>query len=73
MPAEVSELIKDIAAKVHVIAGIGPEDIWVYVQDVPATQMVEFGRVLPEPGAEDAWRTAISAKKLEDLKTMGAM
>ncbi len=68
-----SRLIKDIAAKVHAIAGIGPEDIWVYIQDVPATQMVEFGRVLPEPGAEDTWRKAISRKKLQDLKNIGAM
>jgi len=68
-----SGLIKDIAEKVHSLAGIGPEDIWVYVEDVPATQMAEFGRVLPEPGAEDTWRKAISAKKMQDLKAIGAM
>jgi phenylpyruvate tautomerase PptA (4-oxalocrotonate tautomerase family) len=66
-------LIKDIAAKVQTIAGIAPEDIWVYVQDIPATQMVEFGRVLPEPGAEEAWRKAMSVRKLEDLKNIGAI
>jgi len=66
-------LIKDIAAKVQTIAGIAREDIWVYIQDIPATQMVEFGRVLPEPGAEEAWRKAISARKLEDLRSIGAI
>lgn len=66
-------LIKDIATKVHVIAGIGPEDIWVYAQDIPATQMVEFGRVLPEPGAEESWRAAMTAQKLQDLKAIGAI
>jgi phenylpyruvate tautomerase PptA (4-oxalocrotonate tautomerase family) len=66
-------LIKDIAAKVHAIAGIGPEDIWVYVQDIPANQMIEFGRVLPEPGAEDTWRAAMTAKKLQELKAIGAI
>ena len=66
-------LIKDIAAKVQTIAGIAPEDIWVYIQDIPATQMVEFGRVLPEPGAEEAWRNSMSARKLEDLKSIGAI
>jgi phenylpyruvate tautomerase PptA (4-oxalocrotonate tautomerase family) len=66
-------LIKDITAKVHALAGIGPEDIWVYIQDIPATQMVEFGRVLPEPGAEEAWRAAMSVQKLQDLKSTGAV
>jgi phenylpyruvate tautomerase PptA (4-oxalocrotonate tautomerase family) len=66
-------LIKDIAAKVQTIAGIGPEDIWVYIQDIPATQMVEFGRILPEPGAEDAWRAAMSVHKLNKLKASGAI
>jgi phenylpyruvate tautomerase PptA (4-oxalocrotonate tautomerase family) len=66
-------LVKDIAAKVHAIAGIGPEDIWVYLQDIAATQMVEFGRILPEPGAEESWRSAMSAQKLRDLKATGAI
>ena len=66
-------LITDIAAKVQFIAGITPEDIWVYIQEIPAPQMIEFGRVLPEPGAEEAWRQAMSARKLEDLKGSGAI
>jgi phenylpyruvate tautomerase PptA (4-oxalocrotonate tautomerase family) len=66
-------LVKDIAAKVHAIAGIGAEDIWVYIQDMAATQMVEFGRTLPEPGEEEAWRAAMSARKLQDLKATGAI
>lgn len=66
-------LVKNLAAKVHSIAGIGPEDIWVYLQDIAATQMIEFGRILPEPGAEESWRAAMSAQKLQDLKTTGAI
>jgi phenylpyruvate tautomerase PptA (4-oxalocrotonate tautomerase family) len=66
-------LIKDIASKVHSIAGIGPEDIWVYVQEIPAAQMVEFGRILPEPGAEDSWRAAMTEQKLLHLKEIGAI
>jgi phenylpyruvate tautomerase PptA (4-oxalocrotonate tautomerase family) len=31
-------LITDIATKVQSIAGIAAEDIWVYIQDIPATQ-----------------------------------
>jgi phenylpyruvate tautomerase PptA (4-oxalocrotonate tautomerase family) len=68
-----AKLITDIAAGVHSIAGIGREDIWVYIQEIPATQMVEFGRVLPEPGAEDSWRATMSAGKLADLRATGAI
>jgi hypothetical protein len=35
--------------------------------------MVEFGRILPEPGAEESWRAAMSARKLQDLKATGAI
>jgi phenylpyruvate tautomerase PptA (4-oxalocrotonate tautomerase family) len=66
-------LIKDIAAKVQAIAGIAAEDIWVYIQEIPATQMIEFGRVLPEPGAEEAWREEMSARKLDELRRSGAI
>lgn len=66
-------LIADIAAKVQSIAEIGSEDIWVYIQDIPATQMMEFGRLLPEPGQEESWRTAMSEQKLQDLRAIGAV
>jgi phenylpyruvate tautomerase PptA (4-oxalocrotonate tautomerase family) len=68
-----SALVKDIATRVHIIAGVGPEDVWVYVQDIAAAQMVEFGRVLPEPGAEESWRAAMSAQKRQDLEATGAL
>ena len=55
-------LIKAIAARVQTIAGVGSEDVWVYIQEIAATEMIEFGRVLPEPGAEEAWRQAMSAR-----------
>ena len=38
-----------------------------------AVSGVGFGRVLPEPGAEEAWRKAMSVEKLEDLKRSGAI
>lgn len=31
------------------------ENIWVYVSELPAPQMIEFGEVLPVHGGEDAW------------------
>jgi phenylpyruvate tautomerase PptA (4-oxalocrotonate tautomerase family) len=64
-------LIQQITSKVHEIAGVGAEDVWVYVQDIPAEQMVEFGRVLPEPGAEEQWRKGLSPLKRQQLAAAG--
>jgi phenylpyruvate tautomerase PptA (4-oxalocrotonate tautomerase family) len=67
-----SNLIKDIAKKVAEIAGLRPEDVWVYLQDIPAAQMVEFGRILPEPGAEQEWLQGLSPQKIRELTDAGA-
>ena len=66
-----SSLIRQIAAKLQEIAGVGAEDIWVYVQDIPPEQMIEFGRVLPEPGAEEQWRKGLSQQKRQQLAAAG--
>jgi phenylpyruvate tautomerase PptA (4-oxalocrotonate tautomerase family) len=66
-------LLKDITTKTRKTAGLGPENIWVYIQDIPAEQMVEFGRVLPEPGGEEEWCRGISTKKIRELSDAGAL
>ena len=68
-----SNLVKDIAKKISEIAGLGPEDVWVYLQDIPAAQMVEFGRVLPEPGAEEEWIRGLSQEKIRELTEAGVL
>jgi phenylpyruvate tautomerase PptA (4-oxalocrotonate tautomerase family) len=64
-------LIQQMTSKVREISGVGAEDIWVYVQDIPPEQMVEFGRVLPAPGAEQQWREGLSAAKRQQLAAAG--
>ena len=69
---EKNSLIKDITEKTCVSAGVGPEDVWVYLQEIPAAQMVEFGRILPEPGAEEEWLRGFSQEKTRQLTQAGA-
>src|ERR1700685_4406431 len=64
-------LIEQITLKGREIAGVGAEDIWVYVQDIPPEQMVEFGRVLPAPGAEAQWQKDLSPGKRQQLVSAG--
>jgi phenylpyruvate tautomerase PptA (4-oxalocrotonate tautomerase family) len=38
----------------------GPaSDVWVYLVDLPARDMIEYGHILPEPGDEAAWVAAL--------------
>jgi len=64
-------LIAEIASKAGQVADVGAEDIWVYLQEVTPKQMVEFGRVLPAPGAEPRWLEGLSPAKRRQLAAAG--
>jgi phenylpyruvate tautomerase PptA (4-oxalocrotonate tautomerase family) len=55
---ETTRLATEIAAAVTRIAGVPAEQVTVVIQPGPARFAVERGRVLPEPGQEDAWIAA---------------
>ena len=55
---ETTRLATEIAGAVTRIAGVPAERVTVVIQPGPARFAVEFGRVLPEPGHEDAWIAA---------------
>lgn len=65
------KLLTEAAARVQAIAGVGAEDVWFYIQDIDAPQMIEFGRLLPAPGAEAEWRKAMSPEKQAQLGRAG--
>ena len=48
-------LATEIAAPVSRIANVEPERVMMVIQNSPASGAVEGGRVLPEPGQEQAW------------------
>jgi phenylpyruvate tautomerase PptA (4-oxalocrotonate tautomerase family) len=50
-----ARLATEIAAAVTRITGIAAERVLVVIQNSPAKFAVEGGRVLPEPGQEQAW------------------
>ena len=36
--------------------------VWVYINDLPPSQMIEYGAVLPESGKESEWFKNLSSK-----------
>ncbi len=61
--ALMSQMLEEVAQIVDITA----EDVWIYLQDIPATQMIEFGRFLPAPGDEAEWEKGISPGKRASL------
>jgi phenylpyruvate tautomerase PptA (4-oxalocrotonate tautomerase family) len=53
--AETTRLATEIAGAVTRITGIDAERVLVVIESSPARSAVEGGRVLPEPGDEQAW------------------
>ena len=54
-------LIRRLTTDVAAAAGLEPFAIWVYLLELPAAAMVEFGHVLPAAGGESAWTDALPA------------
>ena len=61
--ALMSQMLEGIAQIVEITA----EEIWIYLQDIPATQMIEFGRFLPAPGDEAEWEKGMTPEKRASL------
>lgn len=51
----VDDLVVEIVRAVSAAAAVDPASVWLYVRELDPERMVEYGSVLPQPGAEDAW------------------
>ena len=60
-------LIKRITKEVAEITDLPSFSVWVYLLELPAAAMVEFGHVLPEPGDEPHWNEALPAGDRERM------
>ena len=54
--------LKDILVK---NSKLDETQVWVYINDLPPSQMIEYGAVLPESGKEREWFNNLS-RKLKD-------
>jgi hypothetical protein len=54
-------MLSRILQEVSRIGEIAEEEVWVYLSDIPAQNMAEYGRVLPVRGGENAWFATLPA------------
>ena len=56
--------LKDVLVK---NSKLDETQIWVYINDLPPSQMIEYGAVLPESGKENEWFKNLSPKLRKKL------
>jgi phenylpyruvate tautomerase PptA (4-oxalocrotonate tautomerase family) len=55
-----TRMIKSMGEAVALAADVeNGRAVWIYVNELPPRQMIEFGQVLPEAGDETAWTAAL--------------
>jgi phenylpyruvate tautomerase PptA (4-oxalocrotonate tautomerase family) len=61
-------VVTELSASLSKLSGLPKRRVWVYVMEIPARQMAEYGHVLPEPGDEAAWLAALPSEDREFMK-----
>ena len=59
------KLIADLKNVLVKNSKLDETQVWVYINDLPPSQMIEYGAVLPESGKESEWFNNLS-RKLKD-------
>jgi phenylpyruvate tautomerase PptA (4-oxalocrotonate tautomerase family) len=64
-------LMLGIVQAISEISGVEESAIWVYLCNLAPDDMVEYGRVLPLPGQEQAWFEALPSELQRHLTSIG--
>ena len=62
-----AKMLRRIMGETSEILGISEQDVWVYISDIQAQGVLEFGNVLPEPGGEEEWLASLPSALREKL------
>ena len=62
-----ARILRRVMRETSEILGISEQAVWVYISDIPAQGVLEFGNVLPEPGGEDKWLASLPSDLRDKL------
>ena len=65
------KLISDLRNIVIKNSKLNETQVWVYIIDLPPSQMIEYGEVLPESRKEKEWFSKLSKKLKKKLSKIG--
>ena len=65
------KLISDLRDVITENSKLDETQVWVYIVDLPPSQMIEYGAVLPESGKEKEWFSKLSKKLKIKLSKIG--
>ncbi|GJE58577.1 tautomerase family protein [Methylobacterium trifolii] len=69
--AQKANMLRRIMRETSEILAISEQAVWVYISDIPAQGVLEFGNVLPEPGGEEQWLASLPGPLREKLMQVG--
>ena len=64
------KLINDLKETLVKNSKLDETQVWVYIVDLPPSQMIEYGAVLPESGKEKQWFMGLSNKLKKKLSAL---
>src|SRR5262245_17375174 len=64
-------LLEDLTAILSRVSNFPRHKVWGYISELNPSQMVEFGRILPEPGQESQWLAALPERDRAFLQSLG--
>jgi len=71
-PGQKRQLLESIVALIIDTTALERRYVWAYISELPPSQMVEYGRVLPEPGAEEDWLKSMDEADRDYLLGLGS-
>ena len=64
------KLISDLKHVLVKNSKLDETQVWVYINDLPPSQMIEYGAVLPNSGKEKQWFSGLSSKLKSKLSKL---
>ena len=64
-------LVTELVTAIAHLSGVPKKCVWVYLTEIPARQMAEYGHILPEPGGEQAWLDGLPAEDRAYMQSVG--
>ncbi len=69
--ADRERLVSELVTALAELSELPKQSVWVYVTEIPARQMAEYGHILPEPGGEQAWLDGLPAEDRAFMQSVG--